>query len=158
MKRRAWAGPCAIFDIDGTLANNEHRAKHLDHGNYDGNSKERWAKFFAGIPLDTPIKPVIGVLVRLAATGTRIVLATGRSETNRAATVDWLSRHEVPYDALYMRPSDCYRPDNIVKSEMLDTILADGWKPWIVFDDRQSVVDMWRERGLVCCQVAKGDF
>jgi len=25
-------------------------------------------------------------------------------------------------------------------------------------DDRQQVVDMWRERGIRCLQVAKGDF
>ena len=27
-----------------------------------------------------------------------------------------------------------------------------------VYDDRQKVVDMWREEGLVCCQVAPGNF
>ena len=27
-----------------------------------------------------------------------------------------------------------------------------------VFDDRQKVVDMWRELGLTCMQVDKGDF
>jgi hypothetical protein len=27
-----------------------------------------------------------------------------------------------------------------------------------VVDDRQKVVDMWRENGLTCFQVAPGDF
>ena len=27
-----------------------------------------------------------------------------------------------------------------------------------VFDDRQQVVDMWRQNGLTCFQVADGDF
>ncbi|WP_446680100.1 phosphatase domain-containing protein [Cellulomonas biazotea] len=27
-----------------------------------------------------------------------------------------------------------------------------------VVDDRRSVVEMWRSRGLVCFQVAEGDF
>ena len=31
-------------------------------------------------------------------------------------------------------------------------------KDTIIFDDRQSVVDMWRARGLTCFQVAEGDF
>ena len=31
-------------------------------------------------------------------------------------------------------------------------------KETIIFDDRQSVVDMWRARGLTCFQVAEGDF
>jgi len=28
----------------------------------------------------------------------------------------------------------------------------------MVFDDRNSVVDMWRENGVRCMQVAPGDF
>jgi len=33
-----------------------------------------------------------------------------------------------------------------------------GWDPQLVFDDRTSVVDMWRSRGLTAVQVAPGDF
>jgi hypothetical protein len=36
--------------------------------------------------------------------------------------------------------------------------LADGYEPIMVFDDRNQVVKMWRERGIVCAQVAEGDF
>jgi len=28
----------------------------------------------------------------------------------------------------------------------------------MVFDDRQQVVDMWRQNGLTCFQVADGNF
>ena len=35
---------------------------------------------------------------------------------------------------------------------------ADGFNPTMAFDDRQQVVDMWRERGLTVAQVAEGDF
>jgi len=31
-------------------------------------------------------------------------------------------------------------------------------KPDLVFDDRASVVTMWRENGIACAQVAAGDF
>lgn len=149
---------CAIFDIDGTLADCAWRAKFLDHENYHANSKQRWQKFFDGIPHDKPIMPVVDVLKMIRAFQRSIVLCTGRSESNRTATTAWLAKYDIPYDALYMRSSDCFRPDAVVKAEMLDRILADGWYPQIVFDDRQTVVDMWRARGLVCAQVAKGDY
>jgi hypothetical protein len=148
---------CVIVDIDGTLADNSHRQHHLNHGDYDC-VKNDWAAFFAGIPDDKPITPVVEVVDALRLAGWPIVLATGRSETNRAATQAWLEKHGIVYDELYMRAADCYRQDAIVKSEMLDRILADGWDPLLVIDDRQSVVDMWRSRGLVCLQAAKGDF
>ena len=41
---------------------------------------------------------------------------------------------------------------------MLEKFKADGWKPELVFDDRSSVVDMWRSKGLRAVQVAPGDF
>ena len=34
----------------------------------------------------------------------------------------------------------------------------DETKVVAVFDDRQKVVDMWREIGLTCMQVAPGNF
>lgn len=149
---------CAIFDIDGTLADCAWRASKLDHGDYSKNSKQRWAEFFAGIPHDAPIMPVLTTLAAFKSLGFSVVLCTGRSESNRKATEDWMRKYHVAYDALYMRPSDCFRPDDVVKGELHDKILADGWYPFIVFEDRQRVVDMWRARGLVCAQVARGDY
>ena len=52
---------------------------------------------------------------------------------------------------------DDYRDDVIVKQELL-TQIRKVWNPILVFDDRQRVVDMWRSEGLICCQVARGDF
>jgi len=33
-----------------------------------------------------------------------------------------------------------------------------GFEPTLIFDDRQSVVDMWREQGIRVAQVAPNDF
>ena len=60
-----------------------------------------------------------------------------------------------------MRPDGDYRPDAELKSELFDKLVdIHGFdtEDTIIFDDRQSVVDMWRARGLTCFQVAKGDF
>ncbi len=47
---------------------------------------------------------------------------------------------------------------DIVKAELLDQIVADGFSPVMAFDDRNQVVEMWRARGIPCAQVAPGDF
>ena len=62
------------------------------------------------------------------------------------------------YERLYMRPEQDYRQDNVIKSEILDQMHADGYSPTIVVDDRQQVVDMFRSRGLRVLQVAPGNF
>ena len=54
---------------------------------------------------------------------------------------------------LYMRSENDYRPDHEVKSALLDQMRIDGFDPKLVFDDRASVVKMWRVRGLRCLQV-----
>jgi hypothetical protein len=137
----------AIFDLDGTLAVIDHRLHHVRNGKRD------WDSFFAGIGDDALAQPIARILDALV-DDAAILLCSGRPEKCRAATVAWLEKHELAYDALYMRADGDHRPDHVVKSQILDGILADGFEPFVVIDDRQSVVDMWRERGLACLQCA----
>ena len=39
---------------------------------------------------------------------------------------------------------------------MLDQMRRDGYDPVMAFDDRPSVVRMWREQGLVVADVGEG--
>ena len=48
-------------------------------------------------------------------------------------------------------------PDDILKKKMLDTFV-DINDVFLVVDDRNKVVDMWRGLGLTVFQVAPGDF
>jgi hypothetical protein len=48
------------------------------------------------------------------------------------------------------------RPDHIVKRELLERIGED--RVAFVIDDRNSVCEMWRGRGLTCYQIAEGNF
>jgi hypothetical protein len=58
---------------------------------------------------------------------------------------------------LLMRKDGDFRADHIVKQEILDKHI-DKERVLFVLDDRQQVVDMWRRNGLVCFQVAEGNF
>jgi len=59
---------------------------------------------------------------------------------------------------MIMRPDDNYDADQDLKAGMLDHLKTLGYNPTLVFDDRDAVVNMWRDKGLICCQVAPGDF
>ena len=50
-----------------------------------------------------------------------------------------------------------YAEFEILKKEMLDTFVNIN-DVFLVVDDRQKVVDMWRDLGLNTFQVAPGDF
>lgn len=142
-----------IFDLDGTLANLDHRLSYVKH------KPKNWKAFFAGVADDKPIDIIVRLFKQLDSTGkNRLIICSGRSASCRVETEFWLAEHDINYTALYMRDEGDFRADDIIKKELLDEIRADGFEPVLVFDDRQRVVDMWRENGLTCCQVAKGDF
>ena len=144
-----------IFDLDGTLALIDDRRDLAtkDNGKFD------WDVFFNpdNISLDLPNQPVIDMANLLHKQGFRIFILSGRSDVTHQATVNWLNDNGVWWDHLVMRPQNqLYLPDNDLKQGWLDTIGKDNVA--MVFDDRQQVVDMWRQNGLTCFQVADGDF
>lgn len=56
--------PLYIFDLDGTLANCQHRVTLLNT-----DDPNRWRKFYAACDLNTPIHPVINIFDALWADG-----------------------------------------------------------------------------------------
>lgn len=148
-----------IFDIDGTLADCEHRRHLVDLKNYPHDmhqGRTDWKEFFRRAKDDPVVEPVKRLLDQLKPLN-HIVLCTGRGEEQRQDTRGWLQSRGISYSGLFMRPLGDYRADHVVKRELLGIIRA-IYTPWLVVDDRQSVVDMWREEGLVCLQCAPGNF
>jgi hypothetical protein len=156
-------------DIDGTLADCNHRRPHLLE------TPKNWKEFDAKIGEDTPVLPLVRLLAQIGLLNhyiehsaltygcspnlSKILLVSARKEEQRQVTESWLLHHGVPYDQLYMRPSGDFRDDQFIKKEILDAIIVEhGKKPDIVFEDRDRLVKMWRENGILCCQVAEGNF
>jgi hypothetical protein len=148
-----------IFDLDGTLALIDDRRAMATKDN----GKMDWDKFFdpTNIDLDKPNMPVIHMARQLKKTGHNIVIFSGRSKATKDATKKWLDKFNVPFDVLKMRPTSNdfkFMPDDKLKQMWLDNLITDKSKVVCVFDDRQKVVDMWRDNGLTCMQVAPGNF
>ena len=91
----------------------------------------------------------------------KIIIASGRKHRWKMRTLQMLQEGSGGYDFwtdFYFRDDDDNRRDDVVKEEMYEQMLKDGYDPKLVFDDRQQVVDMWRSKGIRVCQVAVGDF
>ncbi|KUP91924.1 phosphatase domain-containing protein [Tritonibacter horizontis] len=146
---------CAVFDIDGTLAEfDADRLGPLVHG-----VEKHWDAFHAAMAQTAVIAPVGRVLRHLKAAGEQIVLCSGRPEGWSADTIAWLDKNDLPFDGIYLRPAGTDEmSDPEVKRDLLARMRSDGFDPWIVFDDRASVVDFWRSEGLICLQCAPGVF
>ncbi|SFT86137.1 hypothetical protein SAMN04487904_11130 [Actinopolyspora lacussalsi subsp. righensis] len=46
----------------------------------------------------------------------------------------------------------------MVKLELFDRHIRDGYRVCCVLDDRAHVVEAWRSIGLTCLQAAEGNF
>ena len=131
-----------ICDIDGTLALRGERGPH-DH---DRSMEDA---------VNWPLVDILHLFHDKA-----LLLVSGREAKYRAMTEYWLQTHHLhlPWQELFMRVTDDTRPDNEVKREMYQTHIEPRYTVLCVFDDRNRVVQMWRELGLLCFQVAEGDF
>lgn len=139
-----------IVDIDGTICDASHRLHLIERQPPD------WEAWYAACDADEPVIPILRVVDALAERYV-IDIITGRKEDSRAVTEAWLKRHEVPYRDLLMRATDDRRPDAVVKREIYRARYAVG-EVWLVLEDRNRVVSMWREEGLTCLQVRGGDY
>lgn len=163
-----------IFDLDGTLADCEHRRHFVDKSyitcGVNCTPKKRcidclrklekdqpdWQAFYEACDKDEPIQPTIDAFKSLISTNA-IQIWSGRCESVRSKTQEWLECFlpGMLFVPLKMRPIGDSTPDEQLKERWLDEALAEGDKINFVFDDRPKVVRMWRRRGIFvfnCCQ------
>lgn len=142
-----------LIDLDGTLANCEHRRVKAtrDDGSMD------WDDFFQGMENDG-LNDWCHKLMQNMQMCAHMIIVSGRSEAHRKVTEAWLKKHNIRYDALHMRPEKDRRPDTEVKLEIYQQKIKPQFDVVFAVDDRKCVVDMWRTEGLVCLDCAGGTF
>jgi hypothetical protein len=133
--------PAIIVDLDGTLV----ILKRSPY-NYDD------------IPYDALNHVVYRMLMKYHKDGYKIILLTGRPAIYGQDTMDWLSKHAVPYDMLIMRPSKNKIQDSTLKMMLYKMFVEPKFEVELVLEDRTRVVKMWRNLGLICFQVCEGDY
>ena len=143
-----------IVDIDGTLASNEHRIVLVKDPT--GGVKKDWKTYRSLASLDPPFRWCVETLRAFGSIGYTILFVTGRNESERQVTTDWLLKHVpfalIPECLLHMRPDNDYRQDFVVKREIFYREIDAKYDVVMALDDRRQVVEMWRELGLICLQ------
>lgn len=129
------------FDLDGTLA------LFGDNNPYDRNCL-----------YDKVNYPVFDELRMHQRNGDKILILSGRKGEYLKETDQWLTMNGIKPDLFLMRAIGDTRPDTIVKREMFLNHVAPNYNVRLVYDDRDGIVDVWRDLGLTCLQVAAGNF
>mgnify|MGYP000964083917 FL=1 len=143
---------CIIVDIDGTLAHMNGRSP------YD----------YTKVKEDSLDEAVADLVAQTRGykeyDRTYVVIVSGRDDTCKQDTEEWLKDNGVEYDELYMRDHTRLNEDGtkvddtIIKKEIYEQYIKPRYNVKFVLDDRQRVVDMWRKQGLKVLQVAEGEF
>lgn len=138
-----------IVDLDGTLAKNV-------------TGREFWGKGLERVYEDE-VNELLNSLIRHYADdlGHEIIFMSGRNEWAREKTVRWLE-NKADWNPdeylLFMRADGDMRKDFEVKAELFDQHVRGKYNVLMAFDDRDQIVRLWRDMGLICYQVADGAF
>lgn len=142
-----------VMDLDGTLCDISHRV-HLAQA-------KQWDAFHDGILADK-VREDAREFLSVMAKHYKIAFLTGRNERYRGVTVRWLNDNGLYYccDLLLMRPDDNRDPDHELKLRLLDgafhTREAALENVLLILDDRDKVVEAFRNAGFNCWQVTAG--
>ena len=151
-----------ICDLDGTLSLLNGRSP------YDASNCDE----------DLPNVPVIELVKAMYSQGYAILFTSGREDKYREPTIRFIEQwvkvlnsnsgvfvngkqkamwETIKYQ-LIMRDTGDQRKDCVVKRELYDAHITGKYNVVFCVDDRNCVVDAWREMGLTCLQCAPGAF
>lgn len=131
-----------IFDLDGCLCDTSSILHHLEGEERDFHAFHAAA---AGCP---PVADVVEAARRAHEDGLAVLVVSSREFIWRDQTIEWLTRHAIAYDGLYLRIVGDYRKDTVIKDEIWDHLVEDGFRPVAAWDDHQDVLAVWSARGV----------
>lgn len=132
-----------IFDLDNTLTFNCGRSPY--------------AEDCSG---DSPNIPVVEICKMYCdRPDVTVICLSGRKESARLSTENWLLANGINYDYLYMRQQDDNRRDSIMKRQVYEEKIKGKYLIHLVCDDRFQVCDeLWRVEGLPLLQFGNSNF
>ena len=144
MKTSLYYANTVIFDLDWTMCD-PTEFSHLIEG-----PEPRWEEFHKLIPQFKPIIATIK-LNRVIATSHDVMIITGRPDQYRTQTEQWLTRHGVVFNRLFMRPkaTPITTPSWEVKREIFQQNTLIGVQFFAAFEDDPLACEMYRKAGLV---------
>lgn len=135
-----------IVDLDGTLADCNHRLHFIE------SKKKDWQSFFNNCNKDLVVEPV-RELINMLKEKYMIIILTARPESNRELTTKWLEDNNIDYDALFMRNKNDYRKSPIVKSDLIEEMKCHDYIPLYAIEDRDDCIDMFNSLGIFTLKV-----
>jgi hypothetical protein len=129
-----------VSDLDGTLAFLGDRDPYREQHNLMQDT------------LNINLKKVLDLYT---SDGHELIILTGRWESYRHLTNQWLAKHGLVVDdnLLFMRPMSNYDTGPRLKQWYLENILQNQYAITIAFEDMYQIAKMFRKHDIPCWQV-----
>lgn len=138
-----------IVDLDGTICENVTRRPWYGKGAAEG------------MLTDAPYTDVINMIKAYCQEfDLDILILTGRNDTPeiRQATLEWLGRNKFYHHKLYMRRPKDFSKSAIFKERVYEEQIKPKYDIVMIFEDNNSCVEMFREKGLLVLQPQNSDY
>jgi hypothetical protein len=84
--------------------------------------------------------------------GFEVIILTGRPESVKSVTEEWLKKYEIEYDQLIMRNRSSYfLKASVYKKKVYETIIKSD--VFCAYDDDEEIIQMWNSVGISCFKV-----
>lgn len=144
-----------IVDRDGTLASVAYVAPQT-------RDNDAWRIYNAALPFDAPVPSVVAMVRdwKDANPDGVVIMVSGRAAGDHPRDfhrfhrmMDWIAKHDLPIDRVFMRRGGDTRLDSIVKREIYDNYIVNKFDVQFCIDDRPQVIEVWKSVGLKVVQV-----
>lgn len=135
-----------VLDVDDTLT---RKPEGFDN---TGLTKDQFFDAARDFPAD---EAVVELAQMLAAKGDRIAIATARPAERMQETIDWLQRHNVPFDQIML--STGVEPSGVAKQAMLQKLQDDYKMVGTLIDDSPYNIEGARMQGIDAIHLRKND-
>tara|TARA_B100000214_G_C23952946_1_gene621360 strand:+ start:229 stop:666 length:438 start_codon:yes stop_codon:yes gene_type:complete len=136
-----------LCDIDGTIANNDHRQHFLQ-------GKKDWDGFFSELINDEPIFPIINKVIEEHDAGKDIIFLTGRPERYRYSTTLWLKEYFNFELKILMRKDNDQNNKLKVKKEIFEKNFRVNDIDYVIDNDIE-LLKQWEDMGIDVYEVKK---
>lgn len=104
---------------------------------------------------DLPNDKMIKTMQEYKSSNHIIIILSGRGDSSRVVTEQWLKEHNVPYDHLYMKPDHDQRKSRYYKEEILTGEILPRYDIIYSFDDYHKNLIMFRQYNIATALVSE---
>ena len=135
-----------VFDVDDTLTR-----KPADFNNV-GLTKDEYFDAARDFPADPAVVELVQMLYSM---GDRIAIATARPFERLQETMDWLTRHGIPYDQVMLSTGG--ESSGVIKQAMIQKLQKDYKEVETLFDDSRYNIEGAHLQGVSTVHLATNE-